>query len=114
MASSSRKELINAALTAASTNGDAASFGPRAGDFVFFLKATATHADTNVDAKIQHSPDAGTTWFDLVTFTQLTDNGSELKVPTTSVLGHIRAVVALSGSTLASTVVVSAHWSDFA
>ncbi len=111
MAASSRRVLLEGALTD-SANGDIKSFGPRDKEFVFSLVATGVHADTTVNAKVQHTPDAGTTWIDLagVSFTALVGvNGAELKFPSTSVLGQLRGVVTLTGTTKAATVALTAH-----
>ena len=82
---------------------------------VAVLVATAIHADTTLNAKVQTSHD-GTTWFDLVSFTAITDtSGAEIKpilVATLPALAHVRAVVALTGSTLAATVSISMHMRD--
>jgi prephenate dehydratase len=106
MASTACKTFQNAtALTAASTTSAAQQLIQGDVSFIGVLVAASTHADTIVDAKIQHSHD-GVTWFDLITFTQLTDNGSEVKQVNsdTNVLQFVRSIVALTGGTLASTV----------
>lgn len=117
MASSSKLILVNEALTASQTS-EVKSLGPRSKKFVAFLLVSAINAATTVAAKIQHSPD-GSTWFDLVSFTNLVGvTGSELKqesafaVASSPVLGQVRSVVTLSGATQTATVRVDLCFDD--
>lgn len=71
--------LASAARTTSST-GSAVELPGQARKFSFQIVCSArSGTNPTLDAKIQHSIDGGTTWFDLVTFTQLTATGQELK-----------------------------------
>jgi hypothetical protein len=113
MATTSRRELINKALTASET-GEKRSLEPRSQNFLGFIKATSVHAATTVAAKIQHSPN-GDDWFDVVSFTNIVGaDGSEIKditANTGKMFANVRAVVTLSGATQQATVEV-ALWFD--
>lgn len=113
MATTSRRELINQALTG-TTTGDTKSIEPRSNGFLGFVKTTATNGATTVDAKIQHSPNKSD-WFDVVSFTSIVGtNTSEVKDITNlsgKLFTNLRAVVTLSGATQASTVEVTL-WFD--
>lgn len=117
MASSSKLILVNEALTATNTSATQ-SLGPRSKKFVAFLLVSVCHADTTVASKIQHSPD-GSTWFDLVSFTNIVGTtGNEVKhesaftVASSAVLGQVRSVVTLSGTTKSATVRVDLCFDD--
>lgn len=115
MASSINKTLFNAAALTATSTSEKQQIQAGDIDFIGVLVATDTHADTTVDAKIQHSHD-GVTWFDLITFTQLTDNGSEVKqlstatLPKPAVLQFVRGVATLAGATQESTVTLHLYF----
>jgi hypothetical protein len=73
-------ELIaSAGRTAGTTNGDAVVVPPRAKALGFYLSITACAKDVDdtLDVKIQHTPDGGTTWDDLVHFTQVLGNDAD-------------------------------------
>lgn len=84
----------------ATANGDAVSLPSNLVDIVGF--ATLIN-DTNgtVDAKIQHSPDGGVNWLDLITFTQATTADlremEELDDLNHRVFPTVRAVVTIGG-----------------
>lgn len=113
MASTDKKTLVNAAALTADLTTDAQSLDPSNSEFICFLKATAVHADTTVDAKIQHSPNRAD-WYDLKAFTAIVGvDGSQVIVlnPTTeAVLPNVRAVIDLSGSTLQATVTTELYF----
>jgi hypothetical protein len=110
MASVNRLELQpSTALTAAATNSERKSLNLFDCNFVAWMKTSAIHAATTVNAKIQHSAN-GTDWEDLVAFTALAGvTGFESKQITVYVLPHVRSVVALSGLTLAATTEVALY-----
>lgn len=68
--------LPMAARGAGTVNGSSTQFGRGAKAIGFFLNVTAagTDAGDTLDVKIQHSPDEGTTWDDIVHFTQVLGN----------------------------------------
>lgn len=71
--------LASAARTTTGT-GTAVELPSLARRFAFQIVCSARSGTTpTLDATVQHSIDGGTTWFTLVTFTQLTNTGSELK-----------------------------------
>ena len=110
MASVNRLELIPVtALTAATNNGERKSLGIFDCNFVAWAKTTVINGATTVAAKIQHSAN-GTDWEDVVAFTNLVGTlGFESKQITINLLPHVRAVVALSGVTLAATTQVALY-----
>ena len=77
------------------------------------------HAGTSptLDVKIQHSIDGGTTWFDLITFTQVTTtDGNQYKVyadvegTTAQMFGDaLRAVIDVGGTSPSYTLSVSVY-----
>ena len=80
-------------------------------DFVAALSATEDVNGSTLDVKIQDSPDGGTTWFDWITFTQLSATGSEAKAPTRNPLGLLKVVRTISagGGTYSYKVFLSAN-----
>lgn len=71
--------LASGARTATGTGSAVCGFG-RYEKFAFQLDVTAASGTTpTLDVKVQHSIDGGTNWFDLVSFTQKTAAGEELK-----------------------------------
>ena len=68
--------LPKAARGAGTVNGDPVTFGKYAKALGFFLDVSAAGTDAldTLDVKIQHSPDGGTTWDDIVHFTQVLGN----------------------------------------
>lgn len=109
MASVSKLELMNAALTA-TTNGATKALELYQTDFMGWLEVSAINGATTAAVKIQHSSD-GTNWVDLITFASLVGvTGFEAKAPTTSLLTFVRAVVTLSGATQTATVKVYLHY----
>jgi len=101
MSAVNQKEVFNATVTA-DVNGSVVSLDQYFSEFVF--QVVAAHTAGTIPLKIQHSGD-GSNWHDLVAFTDITASGSELKFPSTSVLGQIRAVVASSTTPNAAVVV---------
>jgi hypothetical protein len=95
MASIAKLVLLDEVITA-SKDGGSVSLQQSQVDFVGHLKISSYSAGTFV-GKIQHSPDL-VDWFDLVTFSSLTENAIELKFPTTPLLGHVRASIAASST----------------
>lgn len=98
MPSSIRHILINetfSAAAAATVNGDPVDAALEQ-DFVAALTATETVNGSTLDVKLQDSPDGGTTWFDWITFTQLSATGSEAKAASRPPLGLVRSVRTLS------------------
>lgn len=107
MASVNKKVLSNTALTGTATSGVTAIENMHV-DLVFTINCTALGAGTSMVAKVQHSND-GALWFDLITFTALTNTGSELKVPTVPALGQLRTVQTFTGGATTSTAVITMH-----
>lgn len=71
--------LASAARTT-SSQGTAVELPANCRKFSFQIVCSArSGTNPTLDAIVQHSIDGGTTWFDLVTFTQLTATGQELK-----------------------------------
>lgn len=108
MANNRRKVISTATgMTNATYNGTAVGFEANDDDFLFELVADKTAGAGNFDAKVQHSFDK-TNWFDLATaFTTLTDDGTQLLVPTsgTKVLQWVRSVITVAaGATYTATV----------
>ncbi len=99
------QKLILAPLELRTTDFTSEAFSPDDStvDFVAVLVCTAVVGGApTIDVKLQHTID-GTNWFDLVTFTQLTATGSELKNITTPVLSQVRAVIDLGGTITSAT-----------
>jgi hypothetical protein len=106
MASVEKFRMISAKALTADFTTEGFALEASMDEICFWLLATGQHADTTLDVKVQHSPDK-TNWKDLVSFTQQTDTGgSELKGITLPIMGFIRTVVALTGTTKAATVTV--------
>lgn len=79
----SYREVELAASAARTANGNGSTFGGfSAGDRIAAQLSVSARSGTNptLDVVIQHSIDGGTTWFDLITFTQATATGNELKL----------------------------------
>ena len=74
--------------------------------FIGFFKAASVHASTVVSAKIQHSPDAST-WYDLLTFSDLNGVDGDQKMSVNAVEDHVfqyvRGVIELAGATQEAT-----------
>lgn len=109
MASIQRRFLLGpaAALTGNNTS-DAVSLDNADTDFIAYIAATAVGVGTSLVVKIQHSAD-GINWFDVAgaTFTALTAAGSELKIPTSNLLGQVRTVATFTGGATTATLGVS-------
>jgi len=76
------REIELAASAARTTSGTGDAFpGFGEADKLAAQLSVASRSGTNptLDVVIQHSIDGGTTWFDLITFTQATAAGNELK-----------------------------------
>lgn len=88
--------------------------------FAFLVDCTAASGTTpTLDVDIQHSIDGGTNWFDLVSFTQLTAAGDEMKVEaevdaaTAEIVGDcLRAIWTIAGTTPSFTFKVVVEASD--
>lgn len=108
MATQGKSETLaaSAARTATGTGSAVCGFG-RFEKFAAELVVSAASGTTpTLDVTIQHSIDGGTTWFTLMTFTQKTSTGSELKseaeveAATAEVYGDcIRAIWTIGGTT---------------
>jgi len=101
VASTERKQLLSGAQAADNTGTTAQTLSPRSKNLIAEIVWSAKHANISAfDAKIQHSAD-GTTWHDLVAFTQITTTaGAELKYlssPGQSFLEKVRAVTDQTG-----------------
>lgn len=106
MASLREATLAGSAARTASGNGSTFGGFAQASRLAAQLKVTAK-AGTNptLDVKVQHSIDGGSTWFDLLTFTQATDATTELLTyaevadTTAQVIGdELRATWAIGGT----------------
>src|SRR5689334_5902824 len=76
----SRISLLASAVRTASGNGSAVPIGGSVKKLAAqIVVSAASGTSPTLDAKIQHSIDGGTTWFDLITFAQKTTTGNELK-----------------------------------
>lgn len=116
MATTAKVILMNAqAVTGnftSDTTAGAKSIDARVQNFAAFVKASAVGAGTSLALKIQHSPDGGTTWFDLVSFTALTAAGSEVKyhsqfaTANCEVFATLRASGTFTGGTTTATLQV--------
>lgn len=73
-------------------------------DYVGFVKLADYAGIGNIDVKIQHSPDEGDTWVDLVSFTALSADGTEVKDITTKVFPLIRGVITTAAGVTAGTI----------
>jgi hypothetical protein len=115
MASSSKINLANSAMTAATTDGTSNLLPAKARKLIGHITTAATNGATTVTAKIQHSPDK-TNWYDYIAFTAIVGtNTSELKNPASNdlaVMPYVRSTVALSGATKASTVTIDLWYED--
>lgn len=100
---------MNIVDIAATTTGAGVTLEKLNTDYVFEQIISNRTGDT-YDTVIQHSAD-GTNWHTLVTFTQVAagTDATELKFPTTAVLGHVRAVCTLGGAGDAD-IVVNIHY----
>lgn len=86
-----------------------ASFPGVVPPYMASLIITALGGSTSLVVKIQHSPDNGVTWFDLVSFAAKTLVGSELVAITGPMLPTIRAVRTFTGGTATATLEVAVH-----
>jgi len=103
MASGSKLELINEALTATKT-GDAQSLG-RSNSFIGYINVSGNTG--TVDGIIEHSPDK-VNWYTLAPFTQIAAaTGDEIVQITASVLPNVRGVATLSAN---ATVEIRLHF----
>ena len=91
MASIAKIELLKLTGLSAATTGDAKSLEAASKDFGAVLKAKHYVSGT-IAVKIQLSHN-NEDWFDLVTFTAVTANGSEFKAISAPVLTNLRSVV---------------------
>lgn len=90
-------EMLNATVTE-TANGAAMVFGDNIEGMIFTISSANTGGTSpTFDVKIQHSTN-GTLWFDLVSFTQITGDTSELKDVTANILKHLRYVVTVGGT----------------
>lgn len=109
MASVSRLNLINSALTATST-GSASTLEARSTEFIGWLDISVINGATTVASKIQHSAD-GTNFVDLIAFTNAVGAVSRQAVAVTiPVLPYVRAVATLSGVTQTATVSINLYY----
>lgn len=108
MASINRRLIYSGSLTENLSGSAAVSIDNGDVDPILFIAASDVGAATSLVVKVQHSPD-NLNWFDLVSFTALTAAGSELKFPTTAVLGLLRITAAFTGGATTSTLEVSLH-----
>lgn len=73
-------ELAASAARTASGNGDAfPGFGDADKLAAQLVVSSRSGTNPTLDVVIQHSIDGGSTWFDLISFTQATAAGNELK-----------------------------------
>jgi hypothetical protein len=105
------KTIVSSGAKTATTTGAEVSFHqPQSPPpYICSIIASAVGAGTSLVVKIQHSPDNGTTWFDVVSFTAVTAAGSELKTVTTPILPLVRTLHTFTGGTTTSTDVVAIH-----
>lgn len=61
-------------------------------DEVYVLRATKAAGAGALDVKVQDSVDGSAPWFDLVSFTQITDTNQEVKTASRRSLPHKRTV----------------------
>jgi hypothetical protein len=78
-AGAQRNLLASGAKTVTGTSTGVPGFGPFSKLGAQIVVTAASGTTPTLDAKIQHSIDGGTTWFDLITFTQKTAVSSEFK-----------------------------------
>lgn len=108
MGSAEVKKLFTweAVDNAAPINGKSVKTAIFENEYVGFVKLKDYAGSGNVDVKIQHSPDGGTTWVDLVTFTALTADGSEVKdiAATSKVFPLIRGVITTAAGVTAGAI----------
>lgn len=74
-----RNLLTSAARTTTGTSTAVGGFAPFSKLGAQIVVTAASGTTPTLDAKIQHSIDGGTTWFDLITFTQKTAAATEFK-----------------------------------
>jgi hypothetical protein len=76
----------------------------------YFLSAiaSAVGAGTSLVLKLQHSPDGGTTWFDVDSLTAVTPSAlAQGKAINTGLLPKVRVDYAFTGGTTTSTLVIA-------
>ena len=103
--------LFNGALTgnANSVAVDVPFIGEQPPYFLAAV-ASAVGAGTSLVAKLQHSCDGGTTWFDVASLTALTSSAlSQGSNITVGILNKARIVFTFTGGTTTSTLEVSLH-----
>lgn len=105
MASIKKLELVNVTARSNNVTGDVKSLEQNTRNFIGFIKTANLGAGTTVTGFIQHSPNQ-TDWFDLMSFTGLTTDDSELQFPTTSVLPFIRGTATIAGGADVSDVLI--------
>lgn len=69
----------------------------------------ASGTSPTLDGKLQHSPDGGTTWIDLVAITQKTTTGTESKTASAPTSGLVRFNYTIGGTTPSFTFSVSLY-----
>ena len=106
MGSAEVKKLFTAQAVdnTAAVNGKKTLTGLGEFDYIAFVKLTSYAGSGNVDVKIQHSPDEGTTWIDLVSFTALSANGTEVKDIDTKVFPLVRGVITTAAGVTAGSI----------
>lgn len=77
--------------------------------FAAFLKVSALGAGTALVMKIQHSPDNGVTWLDLVTFASKNAIGTEMISVAGGFFPTLRVLPTFTGGTTTATVEISLH-----
>lgn len=101
MASLGEIRFFDAVALTASTNATAVELPNGAVDFLAFLLAVEDSGTASLDMKLQHSPNTST-WFDVVSMTQLTASGNEAKAvlssTTPSLFRWVRAVATITGT----------------
>ena len=102
-------ELLNETVTASAT-GTAKVLGDNVEGMIFVADFSSVGGSTpTFDLKMQHSHD-GALWFDLVSFTQVTADASELKevAITQGVMKYLRYDVVVTGAGATADIVLNA------
>lgn len=97
---------IAAKVGGGTINHDKKALGLHQIDYQAWVKLTEYAGAGDIDVKIQHSPDNGTTWIDLVSFTALSANGNEVKNITSKVFPLVRGVVTSAAGITAGKVLL--------
>lgn len=109
MALSEKTILFNGSI---SGNGQTAALAiPSCGaaqNYFLSAIASAVGAGTSLAIKLQHSPDGGTTWFDVDSLTAVTPVAtSQGKAINTGLLPKVRVDYAFTGGTTTATLVIA-------